>query len=140
MSNGHYRHVSLFIKWRGKRQFFLCYFLTSVMLCFNAGSLYDNQLCSDIALLMKRCVSILFMNSFFADLNSRVNISLADEIFPLQGGRERLIWVIWSEIFWVWERIESWEQRINWAFLKKIIYIYIYNVGENSVHHVFWVL
>ena len=74
MSDGYYRHVSSFIKWRDKRQFFLCYFMTSALLC-------DNQLCSDIALLMKRCVSILFMNNFFSDLNPRVNISLADEIF-----------------------------------------------------------
>ena len=33
---------------------------------------------------MKQCVSLLFMNSLFYDLNPRVNISLAGEIFPLQ--------------------------------------------------------
>ena len=44
---------------------------------------YD-QFCSDKALLMKRCVLLLFMDNLFSDLNPRVNISLAGEIFSLQ--------------------------------------------------------
>ena len=57
--------------------------MTSALLYFNAGLLYDNQLCSDKTFLMKWCVSLLFMNNLFYDLNPSAN-SLAGEIFPLQ--------------------------------------------------------
>ena len=53
-------------------------------LLFDLGLLCYNQLCSDKVLLMKWCVLLLFMNNIFSDLNPRVNISLAGEIFPLQ--------------------------------------------------------
>ena len=39
--------------------------ITSGLLCFKVGLLYYDQLCSDKTLLMKRCVSLLFMNSLF---------------------------------------------------------------------------
>ena len=48
------------------------------------GLLCYNQLYYDKVLLMKRYVLLFFVNNLFSDLNPRVNISLAGEIFPLQ--------------------------------------------------------
>ena len=57
--------------------------ISRLLLCFNVGLLCYNQFCYDKTLLMKRCASILFMNYLFSDLNPRVNILLAGEIFSL---------------------------------------------------------
>ena len=69
-----------------------CHYLLNDMAKDNSLSIISRLLlcsastmvCSDKVFLMKRCVSILFMNYIFSNLNPRVNISLAGETFPLQ--------------------------------------------------------
>ena len=45
--------------------------------------LYSYMLCSDNIILMKRCVLSISLCNLFSNLNTRGNISFADEIFPL---------------------------------------------------------
>ena len=47
------------------------------------GLLCYDQLCFDKVFLMKGCVLLSFANNIFPDLNPRVNILLAGEIFTL---------------------------------------------------------